>query len=104
MQDRHVIGVEALARFLLEPPHPPDTWFDAAHRVGLGVDLELTAVRKVEGPPRFLARGYMAVRRNRDGAHTACFDQGEGSTRLVPFAPSVVSMQSVLGARARSCS
>src|SRR4051812_34484621 len=45
LQDRRVIGVEALARFVLEPHHPPDAWFGAAHRVGLGVALELTAVR-----------------------------------------------------------
>src|SRR4051794_28207397 len=35
LQDRRVIGLEALARFRLEPRHPPDVWFEAAHRVGL---------------------------------------------------------------------
>lgn len=36
-------GVEALARFA---GHPPDAMFARAHRVGLGVDLELLAVRR----------------------------------------------------------
>jgi EAL domain-containing protein (putative c-di-GMP-specific phosphodiesterase class I)/ActR/RegA family two-component response regulator len=46
LQDRRVIGVEALARFAAEPYHPPDVWFDAAHAVGLGVELELAALAK----------------------------------------------------------
>jgi EAL domain-containing protein (putative c-di-GMP-specific phosphodiesterase class I)/CheY-like chemotaxis protein len=62
LQDRRVVGVEALARFLLEPQHPPDAWFDAAHRVGLGVDLELTAVRNAVRAAASLPRHvYMAV-------------------------------------------
>jgi EAL domain-containing protein (putative c-di-GMP-specific phosphodiesterase class I)/CheY-like chemotaxis protein len=62
LQDRRVIGVEALARFLLEPQHPPDVWFDAAHRVGLGVDLELTAVRRAVRAAGSLPRHmYLAV-------------------------------------------
>lgn len=62
LQDRRVIGVEALARFLLEPQHSPDAWFDAAHRVGLGVDLELAAVRSAVRAAASLPRGvYMAV-------------------------------------------
>lgn len=36
--------VEALARFTHVPRQPPDVWFAAAARVGLGVDLELAAV------------------------------------------------------------
>jgi EAL domain-containing protein (putative c-di-GMP-specific phosphodiesterase class I) len=45
LQDRRLIGVEALARFDLDPRHPPDVWFAAAHDAGLGVDLELRAVQ-----------------------------------------------------------
>jgi hypothetical protein len=60
------MGVEALACLLPEPQHPPDSWFDAAHRVGLGVGLELTAVRKVVRAAASLPRrGYMALRRIR---------------------------------------
>jgi EAL domain-containing protein (putative c-di-GMP-specific phosphodiesterase class I)/AmiR/NasT family two-component response regulator len=37
-------GVEALARFPVEPFRTPDVWFDEAKAVGLGPDLELAAV------------------------------------------------------------
>lgn len=40
-----LVGVEALSRFLGPPDQPPDVWFAEAHDVGLGVDLELTAMR-----------------------------------------------------------
>jgi EAL domain-containing protein (putative c-di-GMP-specific phosphodiesterase class I) len=39
-------GVEALARFRVPPSRPPDKWFGEAHRLGLGVELELAAIRK----------------------------------------------------------
>jgi EAL domain-containing protein (putative c-di-GMP-specific phosphodiesterase class I)/DNA-binding response OmpR family regulator len=45
LQDRRLIGVEALARFDHEPTHPPDVWFAVAHEVGLGVELERAAVQ-----------------------------------------------------------
>jgi EAL domain-containing protein (putative c-di-GMP-specific phosphodiesterase class I)/CheY-like chemotaxis protein len=62
LQDRRVVGVEALARFLLEPRYPPDAWFDAAHRFGLGLDLELSAVRKALRASAALPRHlYVAV-------------------------------------------
>ena len=38
-------GVEALARFDIEPSQTPDIWFREAWEVGLGLDLELAAVR-----------------------------------------------------------
>lgn len=39
-----VTSVEALARFPMAPFRTPDLWFAEAHRVGLGVELELAAV------------------------------------------------------------
>lgn len=39
------LGVEALARFPGEPA-TPDLWFEEAHRVGLGTQLEMLAVRR----------------------------------------------------------
>lgn len=42
---RRVIGFEALARFHHPPPRGPDVWFAEAAAVGLGVDLELAAIR-----------------------------------------------------------
>jgi EAL domain-containing protein (putative c-di-GMP-specific phosphodiesterase class I) len=40
-----VVGAEALARFACEPRRAPDEWFAEAAEVGLGVELELAAVR-----------------------------------------------------------
>jgi len=37
-------GVEALARFDVEPERPPDAWFGEAAAAGLALDLELTAI------------------------------------------------------------
>ena len=39
-----IIGAEALARFSCEPRRGPDAWFAEAAEVGLGVELELTAI------------------------------------------------------------
>jgi EAL domain-containing protein (putative c-di-GMP-specific phosphodiesterase class I) len=39
------IGVEALARFLVEPLRGPRPWFAAAEAVGLGTELELATAR-----------------------------------------------------------
>jgi EAL domain-containing protein (putative c-di-GMP-specific phosphodiesterase class I) len=38
------VGVEALARFAQQPIRPPDVWFAEAASLGLGVELELTAL------------------------------------------------------------
>jgi EAL domain-containing protein (putative c-di-GMP-specific phosphodiesterase class I) len=38
------VGTEALTRFAQLPIRPPDAWFAAAASVGLGVELELTAL------------------------------------------------------------
>jgi EAL domain-containing protein (putative c-di-GMP-specific phosphodiesterase class I)/CheY-like chemotaxis protein len=40
-----VSGFEALARFSAGPVRAPDVWFADAHEVGLGVELELAAIR-----------------------------------------------------------
>jgi len=41
-----VVYVEALARFDAVPSQPPDAWFAHAHRLGLGIALEMLAVRQ----------------------------------------------------------
>ncbi len=41
-----VVGVEALARFRMQPLRSPDAWFREAAAVGLGLELELAAVRR----------------------------------------------------------
>ena len=45
LQNRAIVGMEALARFKGDPPRAPDVWFNEAASVGLGTDLELTAIR-----------------------------------------------------------
>jgi len=44
LRDGRVVGVEALSRFDGEPRRSPDHWFAEARGVGLGADLELTAI------------------------------------------------------------
>ncbi len=44
LQSGGVVGVEALARFERPPVRPPDEWFLEAASVGLGIDLEITAL------------------------------------------------------------
>lgn len=44
LADGRLLGVEALARFEVEPQRTPDVWFAEAAAVGLGVELEQAAV------------------------------------------------------------
>lgn len=45
LEDGRLLAVEALTRFDTEPQHPPDVWFARAAQVGLGVELELAAIK-----------------------------------------------------------
>lgn len=47
LRSGRLCGVEALARFPGPLQRTPDVWFDEAHRVGLGVDLELALINAV---------------------------------------------------------
>lgn len=42
---RQVVGYEALSRFRLSPPRPPDQWFADAAALGRGVELDVAAIR-----------------------------------------------------------
>jgi EAL domain-containing protein (putative c-di-GMP-specific phosphodiesterase class I) len=44
--DAGLVAVEALSRFAGDPARTPDRWFAEAHRVGLGVELELLAIER----------------------------------------------------------
>jgi EAL domain-containing protein (putative c-di-GMP-specific phosphodiesterase class I) len=61
LRSRSVVGVEALARFPTRRLLAPERWFAEASAVGLGIDLELLAVRsaltslETLPPPTFLA-------------------------------------------------
>jgi EAL domain-containing protein (putative c-di-GMP-specific phosphodiesterase class I) len=57
-----VIGVEALARFPDSEGRGPDDWFAEAAAVGLGIDLELAAVRAaVRGLKHLPPEVYLAI-------------------------------------------
>ncbi len=40
-----IAGFESLARFTATPARSPDLWFNEAHSVGLGIELELRAIQ-----------------------------------------------------------
>jgi EAL domain-containing protein (putative c-di-GMP-specific phosphodiesterase class I) len=62
IRTRALVGVEALARFPIEPQRPPNVWFDEAWTVGRGVDLELAAVAAALGQLHDLPPGaFLAV-------------------------------------------
>jgi EAL domain-containing protein (putative c-di-GMP-specific phosphodiesterase class I) len=46
LESGKIIGVEALARFEIQPHRPPDEWFKEAAEVGLGVALEKCALAR----------------------------------------------------------
>lgn len=41
-----VVAVEALSRFAVTPARPPDAWFNEAHSVGRGQELEMLAINR----------------------------------------------------------
>jgi EAL domain-containing protein (putative c-di-GMP-specific phosphodiesterase class I) len=46
LEQQRVVGFEALSRFAAEPQRAPNIWFDDAARVGLGIELEISAIEK----------------------------------------------------------
>ncbi len=56
------VGFEALARFLAEPARAPDKWFEDAHTVSKGAELELLAVRNaIDGIERLGPHTYLSL-------------------------------------------
>jgi len=65
----HLIGLEALSRFQLDPPQRPDLWFADAAAVGMRVNLELRAVETALAHLRRIpAPAYLAVNVSPDAA------------------------------------
>jgi EAL domain-containing protein (putative c-di-GMP-specific phosphodiesterase class I) len=55
-------GSEALSRFTLEPLRPPDQWFAEAAEAGLGLELEMHAIRSaVHNRHRLPSGTYLSV-------------------------------------------
>jgi EAL domain-containing protein (putative c-di-GMP-specific phosphodiesterase class I)/DNA-binding NarL/FixJ family response regulator len=62
LEASRVVGVEALARFSLEPNRPPNEWFAAAAGVGLSTRLEFNALsRAIAARPQLPAGMFLAV-------------------------------------------
>ena len=62
LDDEQRLGYEALARFPGAPQRTPDVWFAEAHRAGLGIELELLAVRSALHALEHLpAHAFLAV-------------------------------------------
>jgi EAL domain-containing protein (putative c-di-GMP-specific phosphodiesterase class I) len=59
---RKVSGCEALSRFQLEPLRSPDQWFAEAEAAGLGLELEMHAIRSaVQSLFRLPSETYLSV-------------------------------------------
>ncbi len=46
LSQARIAGLESLSRFVMTPTRSPDIWFQEAHKVGLGVDLEMRAIEQ----------------------------------------------------------
>jgi EAL domain-containing protein (putative c-di-GMP-specific phosphodiesterase class I) len=62
LRTRTTSGCEALSRFQLEPLRPPDQWFAEADAAGLGLELEMHAIRSaVQSRYRLPSDAYLSV-------------------------------------------
>ncbi len=62
-----VLGAEALSRFGTEPQRSPAQWFIEASEVGLGIQLELAALRKaIAGLPLLPPDAFLSVNASAD--------------------------------------
>ncbi len=62
-----VAGAEALTRFEMSSDRPPDVWFAEAREIGLGVELEMAALRLALGQLRQLPSGlYLSLNASPD--------------------------------------
>ncbi len=62
LDDGSAVGFEALARFPGELIRPPNLWFEEAHVVGLGLEMELAAVDlALRHYPELPSEAYLAI-------------------------------------------
>jgi EAL domain-containing protein (putative c-di-GMP-specific phosphodiesterase class I)/DNA-binding NarL/FixJ family response regulator len=62
LASRMIVGYEALSRFAAQPQRGPERWFREAHEVGLGMELELWAIRRACEQSHLLPQGtFLAV-------------------------------------------
>ncbi len=70
------VGVEALSRFITDPPRPPNLWFSAAARHGRGLELEAAAItRALHLLPSLPSGWYMAVNASPDLVQSGVLDE-----------------------------
>jgi EAL domain-containing protein (putative c-di-GMP-specific phosphodiesterase class I) len=71
---RETIGHEALSRFSATPARPPNEWFAEAADAGLGVELEVTAIRGALDHLHLLASAsFVAINASPDTITSAAF-------------------------------
>jgi EAL domain-containing protein (putative c-di-GMP-specific phosphodiesterase class I)/DNA-binding NarL/FixJ family response regulator len=71
LEQERMVGAEALSRFEAEPRRTPDVWFAEAASVGLGVDLEMWAVKTALQHLRSLpAAAYLSLNLSPDAARS----------------------------------
>lgn len=58
-----VVGYEGLSRFPKDVPPPADGWFDAANRLGMGIELEMACIEAIAEAVRHSKdiQGYISV-------------------------------------------
>lgn len=61
LDTREAVGYEALARFRMDPQRPPNEWFTEAWSLGLGVHLEVAALRSALSLLPDIPSGYLSV-------------------------------------------
>ena len=87
LRDGAVTGYEALARFRTDEDIPPNVWFAEAAAVGMGIELELFAIRHVLARLKDLPDGpYVAVNVSPAAVVSAEFQsclQGSPADRIV---------------------
>jgi EAL domain-containing protein (putative c-di-GMP-specific phosphodiesterase class I) len=72
LQEGVVRGVESLARVSAEPRRTPDLWFTEAKNVGLGVELEMVAIKAALEQLELLPPGcYMSINASPETATNA---------------------------------
>jgi EAL domain-containing protein (putative c-di-GMP-specific phosphodiesterase class I) len=84
-----ITGVEALARFTLDPETPTDVWFADAEEVGIAAELELIAIRKAVALASAMP-GELTLNLNASPGVLSAADLG---TALEPIGPERVVLE-----------
>lgn len=82
LRDGTLLGAEALARFSAKPVRPPHRWFAEAAQVGLGVELQVAAVRAAAGALVHLpTMAYLSVNLSADAVRAP---EGQQALQQLP--------------------